>query len=199
MWVESTASELLPCLPVPGNSPTGMSRLSGFSASHQTGNKTNRESNKAKKTPRKLSLNLNGVKSASVTCNELVKNTNSRKIQTPLPRVSFSLMHSKKICVFNKLPDSSSGSQTGVDYWGFSTTFWEIRFSGTDFVKRGLWGSDGLQPEYQHVLAVWFCVSFQRVWAKSPHLWAGYNNTYFTRLLRLNEIMCMKCLIYDNQ
>lgn len=61
----------------------GMSRLSGFSANHltrnQTGNKTrNMEKvTKLQKTPTKLPLNLNGVKSALVTFNKLVKNTDS--------------------------------------------------------------------------------------------------------------------------
>lgn len=80
MRMGNTASELLPCHPVPGNSPMGMSILRGFSAAHlmrnQTGNKIRNTEKVAKlpKSSRKLSLKLNGGKSSLVTFNELVKN-----------------------------------------------------------------------------------------------------------------------------
>lgn len=81
MRVENTASELLPCPPVPENSSMGMSRLSGFPVIHLMGNQMDNKIRnmekvaKLQKPPNKLSLNLTGVQSALVTFNEFVKNT----------------------------------------------------------------------------------------------------------------------------
>lgn len=68
-------------------------------------------------TPNKLSLNLSGVKSVLVTCNEIVKYTDSWIPLPDWPSVKYNVrksMFSTSSLTFK--------AGVGVDYCGFSTT-----------------------------------------------------------------------------